>query len=612
VLSVVSGRQGAPAAVPDLNVEAAVWNADTTGNIRLHEAALREAAADAPKAERSEARLRLARFLLANRFFPEAGAVLNVLVRDDEIAGASKPVLMAQLMAAVLGDRSHEARALLARPKLTDDAEAQLWRAVLDAGERAWPAALVGFRKAMPILDSYPDGLNLLLRPLVIEAALASGDPVFARDQIGRYESLQGVRPNLALAALQRGRAAALLGREDEALREFDAAVKGDREVEARARLERVLYQLKQNRIERPAAIAELETIGAIWRRGDVEVRSLAELGKLYAATGRWREAFGTARRAVQIMPDHPQARSLQDEMARAFAAMFIGGKDQGLSKVEALGLYYDFKNFTPPGRDGDEMIRHLADRLADLDLLDQSTELLRHQVEHRLEGAARARVAASLAVLYLRNHKPSEAVEVLRETRLNGLPRDLARGRTMLEARGLSEMSLTDAALELAASQDGPEAEQLRADILWRGKRWRAAGEALEFKLHDRWRETTPLGDGERMDVLRGAVAYVLGDDAIGLDRLRSKYATLMADSADAHTFGLIAGQAATRPGDFREVARAVVSADTLKAFLDSYHKRFPAVVPAAAQPAAEQPMPPKPAAEQAKATPPAGGKAA
>jgi hypothetical protein len=200
----------------------------------------------------------------------------------------------------------------------------------------------------------------------------------------------------------------------------------------------------------------------------------------------------------------------------------------------------------------------------------------------------------------------------VLRETRLNGLPKDLARGRAMLEARGLSELSLTDAALEIAASQDGPEAEQLRADILWRGKRWRAAGEALEFKLHERWREAAPLGDGERMDVLRAAVAYVLGDDAIGLDRLRTKYASLMADSADAHTFSLIAGEAATRPGDFREVARAVVSADTLKAFLDSYHKRFPAVVPAAAKQPTEQAMPPKPAGDQAKAAPAAGGKAA
>jgi hypothetical protein len=87
------------------------------------------------------------------------------------------------------------------------------------------------------------------------------------------------------------------------------------------------------------------------------------------------------------------------------------------------------------------------------------------------------------------------------------------------------------------------------------------------------------------------------------------------MADSADAHTFSLIAGEAMTRPGDFREVARAVVSTDTLKAFLDSYRKRFPDTAPGTAIPAnattADQPMPPKPAGEQAKAVP-GSGKAA
>jgi hypothetical protein len=33
-------------------------------------------------------------------------------------------------------------------------------------------------------------------------------------------------------------------------------------------------------------------------------------------------------------------------------------------AKVEALALYFDFKEFTPIGRQGDEIVRRLADRL--------------------------------------------------------------------------------------------------------------------------------------------------------------------------------------------------------------------------------------------------------
>ena len=81
--------------------------------------------------------------------------------------------------------------------------------------------------------------------------------------------------------------------------------------------------------------------------------------------------------------------------------------------------LFYDFRELTPIGRRGDEMIRRLADRLVSVDLLDQAAELLQHQVDHRLQGAARAQVATRLAVIYLMNRKPDRALAVLRATRI-------------------------------------------------------------------------------------------------------------------------------------------------------------------------------------------------
>ena len=66
---------------------------------------------------------------------------------------------------------------------------------------------------------------------------------------------------------------------------------------------------------------------------------------------------------------------------------------------IDALSLFYDFRDLTPVGRRGDEMIRKLADRLVSVDLLDQAAELLQHQVDNRLQGAARAQVAVRLAV---------------------------------------------------------------------------------------------------------------------------------------------------------------------------------------------------------------------
>ena len=82
---------------------------------------------------------------------------------------------------------------------------------------------------------------------------------------------------------------------------------------------------------------------------------------------------------------------------------------------IDALSLFYDFRDLTPVGRRGDEMIRKLADRLVSVDLLDQAAELLQHQVDNRLQGAARAQVAVRLAVIYLMGRKPDRAIQALR-----------------------------------------------------------------------------------------------------------------------------------------------------------------------------------------------------
>src|SRR6202044_2188695 len=97
---------------------------------------------------------------------------------------------------------------------------------------------------------------------------------------------------------------------------------------------------------------------------------------------------------------------------------LFLAGKGASLSAIDALALFYDFRELTPIGRRGDEMIRRLADRLVAVDLLDQAADLLQYQVDNRLEGAAKAQVATRLAVVYLMDHKADRALAALRSTR--------------------------------------------------------------------------------------------------------------------------------------------------------------------------------------------------
>src|SRR5262249_8788395 len=159
-----------------------------------------------------------------------------------------------------------------------------------------------------------------------------------------------------------------------------------------------------------------------------------------------------------------------------------LAGKGDVLPAIDALALFYDFRELTPIGRRGDEMIRRLADRLVSGDLLFQATELLQHQVDHRLQGAARAQVAARPAVLHPMDRKPDRALATLLATRTAELNNELRNQRLLLEARALSETGRHDVALEVVANIPGREAIRLRSDIYWAAKRWNKAAEQIEL----------------------------------------------------------------------------------------------------------------------------------
>ena len=222
------------------------------------------------------------------------------------------------------------------------------------------------------------------------------------------------------------------------------------------------------------------------------------------------------------------------------------------MKPVDALGMFYEYRELTPIGRRGDEMIRRLADRLVAVDLLDQAAELLQYQVDKRLEGAARAQVAARLAMVYLTNRKPDRAIAALRSTRIADLSGELRQQRLLLEARAQSDVGRHDLALDIISNITGREAIRLRSDIYWASRQWREASEQIELYYADRWRDFKPLNAAEKSDVIRAVVGYALAEDAIGLARFREKYAPLMTGEADRSAFDIASKPAASNSAEF------------------------------------------------------------
>ncbi|MDA9408712.1 tetratricopeptide repeat protein [Bradyrhizobium sp. CCBAU 45384] len=528
-------------------------------------------------AQRSLPRLDLAQFYMSRAMYYEAKSVTEVML-SDPLNKEESSALIIHAIASILIGRTTQGLKDLANPVIGNSHDSQLWKALAYARQGKWADAREKFKNVEFAIASLPLDIQRIVTMDAMRASLEVKDYAGASKRRGEIEVV-GVPPEAAPGfAVLRGRLAEAVGHDKDALDDYKFAVaSADRQAAAEAKQLEVALRQKRDEIGKEEALKELETLSMTWRGDSIEVKTLQMLSQLYSESGRYRDALTAARTATKMQPNSEASRQAQDLASDLFTQIFLGPKGDELPPVEALGMFYEFRELTPIGRRGDELIRRLADRLASIDLLDQAAELLQYQVDHRLEGAARAQVAARLAMIYLANRKPDMAITALRASRISDLSGELRQQRLLLEARAQSDVGRHDLALDIVSNVAGREVLRLRSDIFWAARRWRESAEQIELYYGDRFRDFKPLNAVEKSDIIRAAVGYALADDSIGLSRFREKYAPLMSESADRIAFDIASKPAAASSAEFAEIAKLAASVDTLDGFLREMKQRFP-----------------------------------
>ncbi|QOZ70468.1 tetratricopeptide repeat protein [Bradyrhizobium arachidis] len=564
------------------------WRKGQSENFWTRQSDLVTAISAVEPGQRSLPRLDLAQFYMSRAMYHEAKSVTDVMLSDPLNKEESSALIM-HAIASILIGRPAQGLKDLANPVIGNSHDSQLWKALAYARQGKWADAREKFKNVEFAIASLPLDIQRIVTMDAMRAALEVKDYAGASKRRGEIEVV-GVPPEAAPGfAVLRGRLAEALGHDKDALDDYKFAVaSNDRQAAAEAKQLEVALRQKRDEISKEDALRDLETLSMTWRGDSIEVKTLQMLSKMYAESGRYRDALAAARTATRLQPNAEASRQAQDLASDLFTQIFLGPKGDELPPVEALGMFYEFRELTPIGRRGDELIRRLADRLASIDLLDQAAELLQYQVDHRLEGAARAQVAARLSMIYLANRKPDMAITALRASRISDLSGELRQQRLLLEARAQSDVGRHDLALDIVSNVSGREVLRLRSDIFWAARRWRESAEQIELYYGDRFRDFKPLNAVEKSDIIRAAVGYALADDSIGLSRFREKYAPLMSESADRVAFDIASKPAAASSAEFAEIAKLAASVDTLDGFLREMKQRFPdatARAPAAPQ---------------------------
>lgn len=555
--------------------EFAAWNGDPDDGFLARKHAFNLALGASLGDERGDARLALARFHFANGQVPEMLGWIERALLDEPWLDQNIAVRALRGAGNFLLGRSDEARADLFDSELDFHREMRLWRGAYHADNGDMGAAHRAFTVAGDVPDDYPRNLSRRLRLMAAEAAAHVGEVGRAQNVLATLKGDDLRRVEQDRLDYVRGLAYEAAGKGTTALDMFERAeASDDRYLRAMAGRDRLELLLAQDAISRAEVIEGFDRLRFIWRGDQFELDLMQRMAEMYIEDGDFGNGLANYRKLISVFPNSPDARVIANVMNDTYKDLFLGDKADDLTPVEALALYYDFRELTPVGSVGDQMIFRLADRLIEVDLLPEAAAVLQHQVDYRLRGNELAKVGARLAEVYLLDKLPKQAVHALRASAVPNIPSDIAEVRRLLMIRALTETEEYRQALDLMRGDVSAKADRLRTLIYWRQKDWLSAA-TVTARLLENWQPGEVLTKDEGEDLMRMAVALALTNNRAALAGLREDFGALIAASEQARAFDAIASYIDAGPIDANSLSAATDEIDSYEAFLGALREK-------------------------------------
>ncbi len=560
-----------PSRMLNLNVDRLGSDDDYLRNLQD----LQRATVETTGMQQGLARLDLARFFFAHGRVAEAAGMLKLIGQENRRLSDDPSYQLLLGASQFLSDKFDEAQKTLSSPVLAGEWEANLWQAALAASGQDWGPAAIGFIETETLIDDFPQNIRNKLYLLAADSKLNVGDTGSASLFIGKVLSGNPTEFEKAQADFLEGQRLLQDGFPEEA-RAIWKGLKYNRHRPTSARARHALAKLgmDEGTITQEEGIEQLEQLRFAWRGDKFEFAILSELGNRYADILDFRKSLHSLRQAASYFPHSERADKIAKRMQEIFEGMYIEDGGERIPPLSSIALYEEFKELTPLGDKGDTMITKLADRLVDVDLLEQAGNLLEEQVDFRLEGEEKARVGSRLALIRLLERDAEESLVALDKTNDENLPADLIQQRLHLRARALAELSQEKEALDLLAEDQSLDALRLKADILWKQRKWDEAGKILGKLIPASPPADRVLSDEESQAVINLAIAQTLSGDNEGLKLLRDSYSSIMSKGTHSDTFTLLTNS--LNSGSVTSIADELKQISQVQAFMDQYRSKL------------------------------------
>lgn len=425
----------------------------------------------------------------------------------------------------------------------------------------------------------YPPRIRQKLAIMAADYYLRTGQPeksVMTYDTLNQDGILEGVQP---YAEYMLGMIASSKEKEKDkkqALKIWDrmSRQQEDPYISARARYSAIMLRMKMGELKPLEAAEAIERLRMSWRGDGLERQMLESLIKIYRDEKQYDNTLRSMKYLLQGFPGDIDTLAVTGDMSDLFEELFLNGLADDMPPLKSLGLFYEFRELTPLGERGDEIIQKLADRLAAVDLLDRATQLLEHQIRYRVSGEARARVGARLSLLYMLNKEPKRALEVLEITNYGDMDAQLKLQRVQLTAQALAENARPEEALAMLSNDTTEQGSLLRLDILWGMQDWPNVINAAEDLLGNRANLTEPLSSTETPVLLKLALAYAFEEDPTQLRYLRDYYMALIPEGPYKEIFDFLTND--TTPLDAEDFQLVAKQISRTESFLDTFKTKI------------------------------------
>lgn len=497
----------------------------------------------APNDQKNLLRLKLAQYYIYNGLGTNALYILNQMQDLDLPETKTDRFYALSGIANFLARRYKQAVKNFSEGTILNTEEGVFWKTIAQSASEYKEENNKIIFAHISLMRDYPQAIKDEVAIIAARHAIATNDDLSSQNFIDILRAvsdrLRNLTPQITYLTAQK---LEMQGYLRNAIKEYSKLLNSDSTMfSAYARFHHTVLSQMINFIDVQTAITELEKLRYAWGEKSFKIRLLNKLADFYLKNKDYYNALRVLNEEGFIT-EGEQKTGIAKKMVKIFEDIFIGNHaDETLSPIKSLALYQDFKWVSALSPKQNMIIQKLADRLVAVDLLPRAQELLMTLLQKDdLTPNNYARIGSRLAVIYLFEKKPQEALDILEATDSPFLTPETINPRRIIASRALSALNRPEEALELLEDDNSPNSIMHKFEIYWNAGDWDNASNTIKQMIEEPT-PGKPLSVEQINYILDWATTLKQAGKETVLVRLRNKFAPYFKNTPYQSAFNVL-----------------------------------------------------------------------